>query len=275
MGVRAFLRDRGRAQQFGIHTAVDLRERILDFLWIKFRNDRRPLCLAGCVGKCELRFRGGAHPGRVRSARREERTTDDKNECVGAPFSHTERLLSSRSPASASGFSHKNANFFGAAKLRLVRDSETVISVEAPGRIEVLGNHNDYNEGLVLGVAIDRVVRIRGSARTDGRILLRAPACPSLEVALADLKPQGRELRWANYPLGVVSEFADRGVPMAGFSAEIDSNVPVGAGLGSSGALGVAMAFFLLKLSQYDLAPLEIAKVCQRAEHRFAGVESG
>jgi galactokinase len=159
--------------------------------------------------------------------------------------------------------------------LRLVRGSETVISVEAPGRIEVLGNHTDYNEGVVLGAAIDRVVRIRGSARTDGRISLTAAAYPSLDVALADLKPQGSELRWANYPLGVADELRARGVSISGFSAEIGGEIPTGVGLGSSGALSVATAVFLLKLTHRHLLPLEVAKICQRAEHRFAGVESG
>jgi galactokinase len=152
---------------------------------------------------------------------------------------------------------------------------ETVISIEAPGRVEILGNHTDYNEGVVLAAAINRAVRIRGIARDDGRISLRSTAYPPVEVAISQLRRRQGESRWANYPLGVVRALLARGVAIRGFSAAMESDLPTGIGLGSSAALGVATAFFLLKLHRYDLPPLDIAKVCQQAEHRFAGVESG
>ena len=149
------------------------------------------------------------------------------------------------------------------------------VSAEAPGRIEILGNHTDYNEGVVLAAAVDCTVRVRGSVRSDGRILLTSTSYPPVEIAISQLLPQPGELRWANCPLGVASELLVAGISTRGFSATIESDLPDGIGLGSSAALAVATACFLLKLNECELPPLELAKICQRSEHRFTGVQSG
>ena len=127
----------------------------------------------------------------------------------------------------------------------------------------------------MLGAAIDRSVRIRASARNDNRLLLRSTSYSPVETAVAELHPQPGARRWANYSLGVANELLASGVPISGFFATIQSDLPASAGLGSSAALSVATAFFLLKLAQREMPPLEIAKICQHAEHRFAGVQSG
>jgi galactokinase len=80
---------------------------------------------------------------------------------------------------------------------------------------------------------------------------------------------------WVNYALGVINELRFLGIPIAGFSADVEGNLPAGSGLSSSAAFEVATAFFLLKLHQRDLPRLEIAKACQRAEREFVGVQSG
>ena len=144
----------------------------------------------------------------------------------------------------------------------------------APGRVELLGNHTDYNEGVVLAAAIDRGLKVSGEQRSDGRIALRSASLGEFEIRRDNLEPQ-TEPRWVNYVLGIVRELLDSGLPIDGFSAEIEGDLPAGCGLSSSAALEVATAFFLLKLCDTSLAPLEIAKLCQRAEHRFAGVRSG
>jgi galactokinase len=94
-------------------------------------------------------------------------------------------------------------------------------------------------------------------------------------VALSELRPQTGEARWANYALGVASELITLGVSVPAFSAEVEGDLPVGNGLSSSAACEVATAFFLLKLCGARIAPMEIAKLCQRAEQVFAGVRSG
>jgi galactokinase len=144
----------------------------------------------------------------------------------------------------------------------------------APGRVELLGNHTDYNQGLVLGAAIDRGLTVTGQPRDDGLIVISSATFGSLQIRRAELKPQ-KEHRWANYPLGVASELNAVSVPVDNFSACVQGDLPARCGLSSSAALEVATAFFLLKLSGRKLPPLEIAKLCQRAEHRFVGVQSG
>jgi galactokinase len=144
----------------------------------------------------------------------------------------------------------------------------------APGRVELLGNHTDYNEGFVLAGAIDRGLNVSGEKRNDGRIALHSSALGDYDLRIEDLQAQD-EPRWTNYVLGVVRELLDVGVPIEGFSARIEGNLPFGCGLSSSAALEVATAFFLLKLSATSLPPIEVARLCQRAEHRFVGVQSG
>jgi galactokinase len=94
------------------------------------------------------------------------------------------------------------------------------------------------------------------------------------EIPSRELRPQ-KEQPWANYTLGVASELNSLGIPVNAFSATIDGNLPAGSGLSSSAALEVATAFFLLKLYKRELPPFEIARLCQRAEHHFVGVQSG
>ncbi|HET7227545.1 MAG TPA: galactokinase [Chthoniobacterales bacterium] len=147
-------------------------------------------------------------------------------------------------------------------------------SAHAPGRVELLGNHTDYNEGVVLGAAIDRGINVAGSRRDDGMIQIHSRDFGRVEIPLFELRPR-REDRWANYALGVVRELIDLGAPVTGFDAEITGDVPIGAGLSSSAAFELATALFLLKLFPREVAPLEIAKACQRAEHRYVGVQSG
>jgi galactokinase len=144
----------------------------------------------------------------------------------------------------------------------------------APGRVELLGNHTDYNEGVVLGAAIDRGINVAGSRRDDAIIQIRSNDFGKVEIPLSELRPLTED-RWVNYALGVVRELIDLGVPVTGFDAEVSGDVPIGAGLSSSAAFSLATALFLLKLFPREVARLEIAKACLRAEHRYVGVQSG
>ena len=144
----------------------------------------------------------------------------------------------------------------------------------APGRVELLGNHTDYNQGVVLAAAIDRRLKVSGERQSDGLITLRSLSLGKFEIRRENLRPQS-EPRWVNYVLGVVRELLDAGLSTDGFSAEIEGDLPSGCGLSSSAAIEVATTFFLLKLFDATLPPLAIAKLCQRAEHRFVGVRSG
>lgn len=148
------------------------------------------------------------------------------------------------------------------------------VSAYAPGRIELLGNHTDYNEGVVLGAAINRGITAQGTKRPDHMIEIISEQMGSVRIDTLPAEPLTKT-KWANYVLGVARELEALGTSPVGFSLRISSDLPVGCGLSSSAALELAAALVLLKLAGRDLPPLEIAKACQRAEHHFVGVKSG
>src|SRR6266436_193437 len=106
----------------------------------------------------------------------------------------------------------------------MATESTTSALAYAPGRVELLGNHTDYNEGVVLGAAIDRGLTTRGSPRDDGIISISSSTMGRVEVPAAQLRPLV-ENRWANYVVGVAQEFA---VANGGFAVEITGDLPAG-----------------------------------------------
>ena len=147
----------------------------------------------------------------------------------------------------------------------------------APGRVELLGNHTDYNEGFVLTSAIDRGIAVAGSAREVPQARVRSldrEGVASFDPAAPHRDP---EARWADYVKGVVQELNRAGVSVGGFDAVIVSNVPIGAGVSSSAALEVATAQFLLTLYPHPIAGdmMGLARLCQRAENDFVGAPTG
>jgi galactokinase len=147
----------------------------------------------------------------------------------------------------------------------------------APGRVEILGNHTDYNGGYVLSVALDLGISIAaGVFRDDPRkVEIWSEAFP--EPARFSLDRIAREEgAWANYPKGVLVELQRAGVPLGGFRMAIVSSLPLGAGISSSAALELATAEAAYGLfGGRPKSPMEEAKLCQRAEASFAGVPCG
>lgn len=146
----------------------------------------------------------------------------------------------------------------------------------APGRVNLIGEFTDFNDGFVLPMAIERRTVIAAAPNGMGRVILRSEATgESVSIDLsAPLQPQAKG-RWANYPIGVLAGFVERGLPINGFDALICSSVPIGAGLSSSAALETAMASLLEKVTGVDLNPIEKILLCQKAEHTYAGVPCG
>jgi galactokinase len=148
----------------------------------------------------------------------------------------------------------------------------------APGRVNVIGEHTDYNDGFVLPMAIDRytVVAAAPAANGHAKVQLRSTAgdgAISLDVA-KKLKPAAKGA-WSNYPVGVIAGFVARGVKLGGFDALVHSTVPLGGGLSSSAALEVATATLLEAITGRKLEPVEKALLCQKAEHDYAGMPCG
>ncbi|MCL4785549.1 MAG: hypothetical protein KJ070_01970 [Verrucomicrobia bacterium] len=170
--------------------------------------------------------------------------------------------------------------------------------VGAPGRLEVLGNHTDYNDGLVMSVAVDKYIFIASAPRTDGRVELVSSAFPGAEKFwITEFQPNPAA-RWADYVKGVLAQLRQRGVNFSGFNAAIHGTIPMGAGLSSSAALEVATALTVRKLYPYsltetgstlppkrtergELPPLSLpermhfARLCRAAENEFVGVQCG
>ena len=153
-------------------------------------------------------------------------------------------------------------------------DAADVRVVRAPGRVNLIGEHTDYNDGLVLPAAIDRWVAIAFIPSDDGIVrLTRADTQETVDVALA--KPGQRDGTWRDYVAGTVWALADAGAPISGFRGLLAADLPIGAGLSSSAALELAAALAL----GAGRRPLEdrmaLARAAQRAENAFVGVPCG
>ena len=145
----------------------------------------------------------------------------------------------------------------------------------APGRVEIMGNHTDYNGGFVLPAALDKATAVVGSATGNDTIKIYAADFRREAVFSVSRLQRDPQNSWASYILGVVDQLQQRGVEVGGVQAAIHSDVPGGAGLSSSAALEVATAFFLKQLFPFDLGPMPIARLCQKAENEYVGVPSG
>jgi len=149
------------------------------------------------------------------------------------------------------------------------------IIVRSPGRINIIGEHTDYNEGFVLPAAIDKAAYIAVSLRDDDEIhLVAMDLNQKFSVNLRDLQPVG-DISWPNYILGIAAQFIQRGIKLPGFNAVLTSTVPIGAGLSSSAAVECATVFALNELLQTNIEKLDMVKMAQKAEHEYAGVMCG
>jgi galactokinase len=144
----------------------------------------------------------------------------------------------------------------------------------APGRVNVIGEHTDYNGGFVLPVALPHTTRAAVARRTDGVLALASTRSdgPAVEVPVAELAP-GRPGGWTGYPAGVVAGLRERAT--GGLSALVDSDVPVGAGLSSSAALTCAVALALRDLLAPELTRADLVELARTAENDFAGAPTG
>jgi galactokinase len=147
--------------------------------------------------------------------------------------------------------------------------------VAAPGRVNLIGEHTDYNDGYVLPMAIERHIVIAADSNTDRQVTLHSETTG--ETASFGLHPKVErgEPGWSNYVRGVVAGFQKLKKKVPGFDAVIESTLPYGGGLASSAALEVATATLLEAITSQTLDPIEKALLCQRAEHDFAGVPCG
>lgn len=151
-------------------------------------------------------------------------------------------------------------------------------SAQAPGRIEFLGNHLDYNGGQVLGAAIDGIVCALVMPREERKIRLFSESFEDavVETSLNDLSKRVGEESWANYPLAILWALQEKRLaPSSGFNLVLTTDLPLSAGLSSSAAVELATALALLQLDQHTLEKIDLARLCRRAENEFVGVPCG
>jgi galactokinase len=151
----------------------------------------------------------------------------------------------------------------------------------APGRVNLLGEHVDYNDGFVLPAAIDRATWVAFSpSGSDLTTLWAADFEQSVSFTLAEIHAgqsawNASNPRWGKYPAGVAWALAGAGNQIRGLNGTFASDVPRGAGLSSSASVEVAFAVAWMALGRWTLSPMEVARLCQRAENEYVGVQCG
>jgi len=162
----------------------------------------------------------------------------------------------------------KFEQLFGAGgRLRVVR---------APGRVNLIGEHTDYNDGFVLPMAIEPFVLGVCRQRGDSKIVLTSTAFPNDRIEFDLAEPiKSAQPQWANYGRGVAAEMLDAGIPLVGMDLLLHNTLPVGGGLSSSAAILVATALSMLTLGGNKMDPDRMALICQQAERAYANVPCG
>ena len=146
--------------------------------------------------------------------------------------------------------------------------------VRAPGRVNLIGEHTDYNDGFVLPIAIDRVVWIALRPRTDLRVQIHSLDLGQVADFELDSLTRGN-MRWAEYIKGVAHELQVEGYLVRGWEGVLSGDVPRGAGLSSSAALEMAAARATASVSGFEWDGMRIARIAQSAENNWVGLKSG
>ncbi len=154
------------------------------------------------------------------------------------------------------------------------RFREEPLLVRSPGRVNLIGEHTDYNQGFVLPAAVDKAVYMAVAPGKGQRCILYAlDLDQSHEFDLNELVKSDQ--RWPNYLMGVVAELQKAGCQVSGFHCVFGGDIPIGAGMSSSAAIEAGLAFALNKIFSLGLEPLTLVKLAQKAENEFVGVRCG
>jgi galactokinase len=151
----------------------------------------------------------------------------------------------------------------------------TPVIVRAPGRVNLIGEHTDYNDGYVLPVAINRDVMMAVRPRNDRIVELYSQNFEGRASFSLDRLERDRDQPWSNYVRGVAQQLEREGLSLTGMEGVVEGNVPIASGLSSSAAMEVASLMAFQTLGGWELDGAKAALLCQRAEHEFLGVRVG
>jgi galactokinase len=169
-------------------------------------------------------------------------------------------------------------------RLRLEQRFRSIFGAEprlyqAPGRVNLIGEHTDYNEGFVLPAAIGLHCWIAATPRADQKLVIHSDAFGETREFDLSRKDKDSALApahtWSDYPAGVALYLQRAGVKLQGANLLVDTNIPIGAGLSSSAAIEIATACTLLDLSDCPIDGIQVARLCQQAENEFVGARCG
>ncbi len=156
---------------------------------------------------------------------------------------------------------------------RTLLESSPDYIIRSPGRVNLIGEHTDYNDGFVLPMAIDRSIWMAIRCRDDRKIMLHSAGFEDqLDFSLEDLK---HNAGWGKYVSGVAWALQQAGYETTGWEGALQSDIPIGAGLSSSAALEMAVAKAFSICSGWTFEPLKIARIGQRAENEWVGANTG
>lgn len=146
----------------------------------------------------------------------------------------------------------------------------------APGRIEFIGNHTDYNGGLVMGAAVSEGVTVAVAKRDDREMHLICERGALVKAHLDKLEPMDGDNSWSNYPVGVTKVLLESGMSMdCGYNLAVASDLPIGAGMSSSAAIELATAYALSALFGFEAGKADFARIGRKAENEFVGMPCG
>lgn len=146
---------------------------------------------------------------------------------------------------------------------------------QSPGRINIIGEHTDYNEGFVLPAAVDKGIYVAIKPNNSSDINLFSVEYDELWKENIESIPQTGKKNWTDYILGVVCQLQKRNLPIKGFDLVIDGDIPIGSGMSSSAAVECATVFALNDLFELGLSRTEMVLIAQESEHEFVGVKCG
>ncbi len=149
------------------------------------------------------------------------------------------------------------------------------LSVQAPARVNIIGEHTDYNGGFVLPTTTALYTRLIAVERSDRTVEVTSTTVGDMRSFTLDDVGKSSEFGWIEYVKGVAAELQAEGIALKGASIEIDSDIPLGGGLSSSASLELAIATVMLRLAGASVTAPRLARLCQRAEHNYAGVRCG